>query len=130
MFYTDLAPGLGPPTLLFKEYSSVFSSLKLPWISPILITTEYLWDSLDLLEKGKKNMFDCNMSIKAHFRYSQLDMFPKNLYVISDEQEEQFRQDLKVMKGRCQDRLDEYLLADCCCSIRRDCQLIGYSRKS
>ena len=40
----------------------------------------------------------CNMGFKLPFLYSHLDRFSENLGVVSDEQGEQFHQDLKIME--------------------------------
>jgi len=61
-----------------------------------------------------------NMSIKLHFLYSHLDRFPENLGYLSDEQGEQFHQDISEMEAKCQGRWDAAMLADYCWSIKRD----------
>ena len=72
----------------------------------------------------------CNMSIKLHFLNSHLDQFPDNLGDVSDEQGEQFHQDLKIMEGRYQGRWDKSMMADYCWSIKRNCPDEVYKRKS
>ena len=39
-----------------------------------------------------------NMSIKVHFLYSRLNLFPENLGDVSDEQGERFHQDMKTRR--------------------------------
>ena len=46
----------------------------------------------------------CNMSIKIHFLFSHLEQFPDNLGDFSDEQDERFHQDLKMMEERYKGR--------------------------
>ena len=50
--------------------------------------------SVEKLLKSLQNI-DANISIKVHFLHSHLDKFPDNCDNVSDEQEEQFYQDLK-----------------------------------
>ena len=42
----------------------------------------------------------CNVSIKLHYLKSYADKFPQNLGSVSEEQEEQFHQDIKTMRER------------------------------
>lgn len=56
---------------------------------------ETLHDSLHLL--------GCNMSIKIRFLTTNVDEFPANLGDVSDENDEHFHQDIKVIKERYQD---------------------------
>ena len=58
----------------------------------------------DMLEKFKR--LNVHMSIKIHFLFSHLDRFPENLGAVSDEQEERFQQDIKVVEQRYQGRWD------------------------
>ena len=67
------------------------------------------------------------MSIKVHFLFSHIDQFPSNL---GDEQGESFHQDLKVMDDRYKGRWDISMLADYCCSIKRDEPLKTHRRVS
>ena len=43
---------------------------------------------------------DINMRIKVHFLHSHLDRFPENTGDVSDEQDEWFHQDVKVMEEK------------------------------
>lgn len=72
----------------------------------------------------------CNMSIKMHFLNSHLELFPKNLGDVSDEQGERFHQDIKTMEDRYQGCWDTHMMADYCWSIQRDCTERKYSRQS
>ena len=74
--------------------------------------------------------FGCNMNIKLHFLNSHLDQFPDNLGAVSDEQREQFHQDLKIMEERYQGRWDKSMMPDYCWSIKRNCPDEVYKRKS
>lgn len=47
-------------------------------------------------------ILDCNMSIKVHFLHSHLADFPIKLGAVSDEQDERFHQDMKIMDARYQ----------------------------
>jgi len=73
---------------------------------------------------------DASMSIKLHFLYSHLDRFPENLGDLSDEQGEQFHQDISEMEVRHQGRWDASMLADYCWSIKRDDAFAIHSRRS
>jgi hypothetical protein len=44
------------------------------------------------------HILGCNMSLKVHFLFSHLNLFPKNLGAVSEEQGEHFDQDIKQMK--------------------------------
>ena len=54
----------------------------------------------------------CNMSIKMNYLFSQMDRFPENLGVMSDEQGERFYQDMEEMETRYQGRWDAVMMAD------------------
>ena len=54
------------------------------------------------------------MSSKLYFLYSHLDEFPSNPEVVSDEQGEQFYQDLMTMEHHYQGRWDINMMADYC----------------
>lgn len=56
----------------------------------------------------------CNMSIKIHFLFSHLDIFPDNLGGGSDKQGDQFHQDIKVMEERYLGKWDVNMIADYC----------------
>jgi hypothetical protein len=44
------------------------------------------------------HILGCNMSLKVHFLFSHLNLFPKNLGVVSEEQGERFDQGIKQME--------------------------------
>ena len=52
----------------------------------------------DLLDSYKR--LECNMSLKMHFLFSHLDLFPLNYGDVSDEHGECFHQDIWVMEHR------------------------------
>jgi hypothetical protein len=53
-----------------------------------------------MLEKYK--VLGCKMSLKLHFLFSYLIQFPENVGTVSEEQGEQFHQDIKEMERRYQ----------------------------
>ena len=55
-----------------------------------------------------------------HFLHSHLAFFPENLGAVSDEQGEQFQQDIQVMEKRYQGFWKESMLADHCWMLYRD----------
>ncbi|GBN93957.1 hypothetical protein AVEN_123389-1 [Araneus ventricosus] len=81
-----------------------------------------------LLESYK--MLGCNMSMKLHFLHSHLDDFPKTLGAVSDEEDERFHQDLKVLEARFQGSWGVYMMADYCWSIKRECPQINTPEKA
>ena len=56
----------------------------------------------------------CNMSVKMHYLFSHMDLFPENLGSLSDEQGERFHQDLKEMDTRYHGHWDAFMMADYC----------------
>jgi hypothetical protein len=44
------------------------------------------------------HILGCNMSLKVNFLFSHLNLFPKNLGTVSEEQGERFDQDIKQME--------------------------------
>ena len=87
-------------------------------------------------EELVKNLIDkfqeigANMSIKMHFLFSHLDLFPENMGAVSDEQGERFHQDIKDMETRYQGRCDDVMMADYCWSIKREDPEASHSRVS
>ncbi|KAI6651423.1 hypothetical protein LOD99_5230 [Oopsacas minuta] len=71
-----------------------------------------------------------NMSIKNHYLRDHLDRFPDNLGDMSEEQGEQFHQDIKVMEQRYQGRWDTDMMAEYCWCLKRYCPNEQHSRKS
>ena len=86
-------------------------------------------DHIANILKAFQKLF-CNMILKVHFLFSQLDRFPDNLCDVSDEQGERFHQDIKVMEERCQGRWNGNLINDYCWSIKRGCLDVKYTKKS
>ena len=54
---------------------------------------ELVQDLVDSYEQ-----LECNMSLKMHFLFSHLDIFPLNCGGVSDEHGERFHQDISVME--------------------------------
>ena len=61
-----------------------------------------------------------NMSLKIHILYSYLDLFPKNLGVLSDEHGERFHQDIVEIEKRYQGKRSVKALADYCWGLMTD----------
>ena len=59
------------------------------------------------------------MTMKMHILFSHQDRFPDNLGAVSDEQGERF-QDISVMEERYPGRWYDVMMADYCCSIKRE----------
>jgi len=70
------------------------------------------------------------MSLKIHFLESHLDFFPENLGEVSDEHCERFHQDIMTMEKRYQSKWTSSMLADCCCTLKRDVPEAKFRRKS
>jgi hypothetical protein len=49
-------------------------------------------------DEDYENIVRINMSLKVHFLFLHLNLFPKNLGVVSEEQGERFDQDIKQME--------------------------------
>ena len=62
---------------------------------------------------GNVKILGINMSIKVHFLNSHLDQF-MDLGDVSDEQDERFHQDIKIMEERYQGRWYIKMMADYC----------------
>ena len=45
-------------------------------------------------------VLECNMSIKVNFLFNHFKNFPDNLLNVSDEQDERFHQEIKIMEAR------------------------------
>ena len=72
----------------------------------------------------------CNMSVKMHYLFSHMDLFPENLGSVSDEQGKRFHQDLKEMETRYQGRWDAVMMADYCWNLKRHHPAAEHSRSS
>ena len=72
----------------------------------------------------------CNMSVKVHFLHSHLSYFPENLGAFSEEQDERFHQDIKVMEKRYQGKWNVSMIADYCWNLIRKSSDFQHSRQS
>lgn len=63
----------------------------------------------NLLDKLEK--LNIRMSIIVHFLFSHLISFPENILPASDEKDETFQQDIKVMEVRYQDSWGGHMMA-------------------
>ena len=71
----------------------------------------------------------CNMYLKLHFLMSYLELFPKNLGEVNDEQGERFHQDISTMENRYKGKWSPTILADYCWMLKRDKPEALYKRK-
>lgn len=117
--------------------NSMTNEEKEAWCGFVNVTKNFLGnhkspDYVDVVEKMLNSFhnLNCNMSIKVHFLFSQLQRFPDNLGDVSDEQGERFHQDIKVMESRYQGRWDTHMMADYCWNLMRDCPDTKHTRKS
>ena len=60
------------------------------------------------------------MTINIHSLFSHLDCFREKLVAGSAGEEEKVHQDISVIKIRYQGRLDDFILAENCWSIRKE----------
>ena len=66
------------------------------------------------------------MSVEVHFLHSHLEYFPENLGAPSEEQDERFHQDIKIMEKRYQGRWNVSMIADYCwCLMRVSSELLN-----
>ena len=85
-----------------------------------------------LFQKGVENLLKaykemgCCMSLKVHFLHSHLDFFPANLGAVSDEQGEQFHQDIQAMEACYQGFWNEEMMDDYCWMLYHDDQSHSY----
>lgn len=73
----------------------------------------------EMLESFK--LLGCNMSVKVHFLHAHLNYFPDNLGDFTEEHDERFHQDIKVMEKKYQGRWTVHMMADYCWMLKRDC---------
>ena len=73
---------------------------------------EYYNDVVQNCLNSYRNL-GCNMSIKVHFLFSQIENFPKNLGDVSDEQ------DIKILEEGYQGRWGKTMMADFCWCLQR-----------
>ena len=71
----------------------------------------------------------CRMSVKVHFLLLHLNSFPGNLDEISDEQAEQFRQEIMSMEYCYQVSWNGYMKPNYCWMLYHDATDIVYCRK-
>jgi len=72
----------------------------------------------------------CNMSLKMHFLFSHLDLFPLNCGDLSDEHGERFHQDISVMEDRYKGKWSAAMLGGYCWMIKRDAPDKRYHRQA
>ena len=70
------------------------------------------------------------MSLKIHFIYSELDVFPGKLGSVSDEHGEHFFQDIATIEKRYQGKWSTSSLADYCWSLISDDRIKKDDRSS
>ena len=73
---------------------------------------------------------DCNMSLDLHFLLSHLSFFQENAGDVSDEQAEQFHQDIARMESRYKGKWSPDMLADFCWNLQHDESNAMYKRKA
>jgi len=86
-------------------------------------------DMVAALVKSYKAM-GCNISLKAHFLDTHLDLFPENLGAARHENGERFHHVISTMERRYKGMWSPSVLADYCWTLRRDVLQAKYSRKS
>jgi len=72
----------------------------------------------------------CNMSLKMHFSFLQLDFFPSNCGDVSDENGERFHQDISVMEHMYKGKWSAAMLGDYCWMMKRDAPETNYPRQT
>jgi len=70
------------------------------------------------------------MSLKLHFLDCHLDLFSENLCTVSDEHSELLLQHISTIDRRYQGKWRPRMLADYCCTFRRDVPQAKYGGKS
>ena len=98
---------------------------KTAWSSFVVVVKNFLGNKkaenyADLVDEMLEAFCDlgCKMSIKLHYVNSHLDQFPENLGDVSEEQGEQFYQDLKTIEDRYQGRWGICMMAGYCWGIK------------
>ena len=98
------------------------------WLSFREVVSKYLENKKDSNYRSiVENLFvnfqklGCRMSVKVPFLHFHLDYFPSNLGAMSEEQDERFYQDIKIMKTRYQGRWNCSMMTDYCWSLKCDC---------
>ena len=67
------------------------------WLSFVEIVKKFL---RNCKSDSYKHTLDINIRIKVYFLHNHLDRFPENLSDVSDEQDQRFYQDIKVMEEK------------------------------
>jgi len=86
---------------------------------------ELVQDLMDSYEQ-----LGCNMSLKMHFLFSHLDLFPLNCDDVSNEHGEHFHQDIWVMEHRYEGKWSVAILGDYCCTLKRDAPETKYHQQA
>jgi hypothetical protein len=103
----------------FRKYANIFlGNIRSP---------NYIEIVEELLDAYKA--LGCKMSLKIHFLHSQLDFFPPNLGVVSDEHGERSHQDIAQTERRYIGKWNEKMLADYCWTLQRETSEEEYKRK-
>jgi hypothetical protein len=79
---------------------------------------DYITTVVYMLEKFQ--VLGCLMSLKINFLNSHLDIFPKNLDAVSEEQGEHFHLDITEMERRYQGRWNVNMMGDYCWTLHRE----------
>ena len=115
---------------------TLFGTEKVAWnaFRDVALTTsgKYKSSKFELVEHmidSYKNMGG-NISLKIHFLYSHLDLFPSSCGDVRVKHGERFHQDIAIMEKRCQGRWSPSMLADYCWTLGRDQPHLSYSRKA
>ena len=87
--------------------------------------TELVQELMDSCEQ-----LGCNMSLKMHFLFSQLDFFPLNFGDVSDEHGERFHQDISVTQHRYKGKWSAAMLGVYCWMMKMDAPETRYHRQA
>ena len=112
---------------LMKQFVKESKLESKTWKSFVAVTKNFLGnkksdDYVSLIQNMLDNYRDigANINIKLHFLDSHLVRFPENCGDVSDEQGEQFHQDIKIMEERYQGTSDTEMMTDYCWSLKRE----------
>ena len=83
---------------------------------------------MDMLLKNLKDP-GANINIKVHFLHWHLVIFQESCGDVSDEQWEQFHQNIRTMEKRYQGWWDKRMMADYCWRIKRDLNKIEHENQ-
>ena len=76
-------------------------------------------EEIDKMLHAYKEM-RARMSLKMHFLHAHLHFFPENSGDVSDEHEEKFHQEIKIVEERYQRNVSPAMIADFSWSLQRD----------